>query len=189
MIETLNNIVTIVRFFEQHLVATFPNISQADIDGLTASEFPTWFRSYVHDRNNMVVDQLLHHLAWGPKKKVETWPIYFVNGFKFHTEEWTVNKKTINSGVCVEGDDEEDEHYYYGVLKEILRLEYPGEPIKQLVLFNCEWFDSVINRGMKVNKEYDIVEVHRSRRYSKYMTLSYLQQMRFKCTTCLTQNT
>ncbi|XP_057418581.1 uncharacterized protein LOC130712785 [Lotus japonicus] len=92
--------------FEQHLEASFPNISRADIDGRIASEFPTWFRSYVHDRNNMVDDQLLHHLAWGPNRKVETWPIYFVNGFKFHTKEWSVNKKTINSRVCVEGDDE-----------------------------------------------------------------------------------
>ncbi|XP_057439916.1 uncharacterized protein LOC130731673 [Lotus japonicus] len=33
--------------FEQHLEASFPNISQADIDGRIASEFPTWFRSYV----------------------------------------------------------------------------------------------------------------------------------------------
>lgn len=117
----------------------------------------------------MVDNQLLHHLAWGPKRKVQTWPIYFVNGFKFHTEEWSVNKKTINCGVCVKADNErEHQHYYYGILKEIIQLEYPGDPIKQLVLFNCEWFDAVINRGVKVKKEYDIVEVHRARRYSKY---------------------
>ncbi|XP_057415192.1 uncharacterized protein LOC130710056 [Lotus japonicus] len=86
----------------------------------------------VHDINNMVDDQLLLHLAWGPKRKVETWPIYFVNGFKFHTKEWSVNKKTINSGVCVQGDDEEHEHYYYGTLKEIMQLQYPGSDLNSI---------------------------------------------------------
>lgn len=111
----------------------------------------------------------LHHLAYGPKRKVHTWPIYFVNGFKFHTEEWSVGKKTINCGLCVKGDDEGvEENYYYGIVKEILQVEYLGEPTKQLVLFNCEWFDIVANNGMKIQHQYGIVEVHRRRRYSKY---------------------
>ena len=40
--------------------------------------------------------------------------------------------------------------------------------MKQVVLFNCEWFDTVLNRGMKVLKDYGIVEIRHSRRYSRY---------------------
>lgn len=40
--------------------------------------------------------------------------------------------------------------------------------MKQLVLFNCEWFDAVMNRGVKIHKQYGIVEVRHTRRYSKY---------------------
>lgn len=111
----------------------------------------------------------MHDLAWGPKRKVHTWPTYFVNHYKFHTEKWSVGKKTINSGVCVKGSDQGDEEsYYYGILKEIVQLEYPGHPMKRLVLFNCEWFDIVMNRGMKVHKQYGIVEIRHTRRYARF---------------------
>ena len=62
----------------------------------------------------------------------------------------------------------DDEKYYYGIVKEIMQVEYSGEPTKQLVLFNSEWFDNTINHGMKVQPQYDIVEVHCCRRYSNF---------------------
>jgi len=70
----------------------------------------------------MVESQLLHDLAWGPRKKVVTWPIYFVNGFKFHIEEWSIGKQIVNYGVCVKGDDHsrDEENYYDGIIKEIM---------------------------------------------------------------------
>jgi len=83
---------------------------------------------------------------------VHSWPIYFVNGFKFHTEEWSIGKKTKNCGVSVKGDSEGDNNYYYGIIKEILQVEYPGEPTKQLVLFNYKWFDVVVNCDVKIHK-------------------------------------
>ena len=49
-----------------------------------------------------------------------------------------------------------------------MEIEYPGDPLKQLVLFNCEWFDATLNRGVKIHKQYGIVEVCHTRRYSKY---------------------
>ena len=70
-----------------------------------------------------------------------------MNGFKFHTEEWSIGKNTINCGLCVKDDDEK---YYYGIVREIMQVEYSREPTKQLVLFKCEWFDNTINHGIKV---------------------------------------
>ena len=49
-----------------------------------------------------------------------------------------------------------------------MQLEYIGEPRKQLALFNYQWFDIERNRGVKVHKEYDIVEVHHRKRYLNY---------------------
>jgi len=49
-----------------------------------------------------------------------------------------------------------------------LQLEYIGEPRKQLVLFNCQWFDFERNRVVKVHKECDIVELHHHKRYLNY---------------------
>jgi len=47
-----------------------------------------------------------------------------VNGFKFHTEEWSIGKNTINCGLCVKDDDEK---YYYGIVREIMQVEYSRE--------------------------------------------------------------
>ena len=69
----------------------------------------------------MVHNQYLHDLVWGPKRKVHTWPTYFVNRYKFYTEEWNVGKKTINSRVCIKSSDQGDEEsYYYSIVKEIV---------------------------------------------------------------------
>ena len=123
----------------------------------------------MHNPQSQVNNQYFHDLAWGPKRKVLTWQTYFVNRYKFHTDEWSCYKKTINSGVCVKGSQQAtDQLYYYGIIKEIIQLEYTGHPMKQVVLFNCEWFDTVLNRGMKVHKDYGIVEIRHNRRYPRY---------------------
>ena len=62
-----------------------------------------------------------------------------------------------------------------------MQLEYPKELSNQIVLFNCEWFDVVLNRGVKIQKQYDIVEV-RQQDGILNMIHSYLQLMLFKCT-------
>ena len=69
----------------------------------------------------------LHDLAWGPMRVVQTWPICDVNGYRFHTNSWSEGRKTDNSGVSVKGTAESiDETIYYGILQEIIQLEYPG---------------------------------------------------------------
>ncbi|WMV09053.1 hypothetical protein MTR67_002438 [Solanum verrucosum] len=64
---------------------------------------------------------------------------YFINGYTFHTEEWSKGKKTNNSGVWVKGEGDID---YYGVLQEIIEFEYVvGWPKKKLVIFRCKCYD------------------------------------------------
>ncbi|KAM3238413.1 hypothetical protein P3L10_013444 [Capsicum annuum] len=59
-------------------------------------------------------------------RKAKSWPIYFVNGYKFHTSSWGEGKSTYNSGVCVSGIGQDGiTSEYYGVLKEIIKLEWP----------------------------------------------------------------
>ncbi|KAF3681912.1 Ribulose-phosphate 3-epimerase, chloroplastic [Capsicum annuum] len=58
---------------------------------------------------------------------------YTVNRFKFSTKEQSRTRKTNNSGVWVKGDDDAD---YFGIIHEILELEYAGFPIKKLSSFD-----------------------------------------------------
>jgi hypothetical protein len=47
----------------------------------------------------------------------------------------------INNGVCIKGEwaGEDTVHDYYGVLEEVVELEYEGH--NKVVLFKCHWFN------------------------------------------------
>ncbi|XP_050222364.1 uncharacterized protein LOC126672458 [Mercurialis annua] len=57
---------------------------------------------------------------------------------------------------------------FYGVLKDIIELEYPALPMKTTVLFKCEWFDPAHNSGTISNKKYNMVDINNRKRYNKY---------------------
>ena len=112
----------------------------------------------------------LQQIAEGPLNIVQPFSGYKVHGIRFHTRARSARKKTYSCGVLVKGttsgaaggDD------YYGVLEEVLRVEYPGEPIKRCVLFRCEWFDPSQRRGTRYSKINYTFEVNHQRKYRKY---------------------
>ena len=57
---------------------------------------------------------------------------YKVHGIRFHTRARSVHKKAYSCGVLVKGTTLGNSGVvdYYGVLEEVFRVEYPGEPIK-----------------------------------------------------------
>jgi len=111
----------------------------------------------------------LTQLAAKPNRYVSTWTAYRVIGFKFHTKARSVGKRIYNCGVGICGTREGDiENDYYGVLKDIVQIEYVGKPLKRCVLFSYQWFDPTLNRGTRSHKLSKLIEVHRTRRYRKY---------------------
>ncbi|KAK6803440.1 hypothetical protein RDI58_001224 [Solanum bulbocastanum] len=131
--------------------------------------FITWYTNWVYNSKNAATfDQFFKDISWGPIT-VHTMHQYNVNGFKFATEKYSKNKKTNNSGVWVKGDDgnQNENVDYFGVLHEILELEYSGWPIKRIVLFQCKWFDPT-SRGTREFKQHNIIEVKHTRKYEAY---------------------
>ncbi len=123
----------------------------------------------MNDVRNTITNRFLWDVACGPSRRVESWPVYFINGYKFHISDWGRDKATFNSGVCIRtSGSSEVECDFYGVLEEIIQLEYPGWPHKKVVLFKCAWFDPTPNRGIRVHQQYGIVEVRDGRRYGKF---------------------
>jgi len=112
----------------------------------------------------------LKDISWGHGLQVTTMSKYVVNGYKFHTEDCSKNKNSNNSGVWVQGGDgnQVGDIDYYGVVKEILQLEYTGWPYKKLILFRCKWFDPNPTRGTRVHNQYNIIEVNHTREYDRY---------------------
>ncbi|KAL0387517.1 UNVERIFIED_CONTAM: hypothetical protein Sradi_2633500 [Sesamum radiatum] len=83
------------------------------------------------------VDDVIRKLANGLSRRVSCYKGYFVNEFKFHTVEYTQSKATTNYGVCVLGSAySECEVDYYGLLEEIVELEYYGLE-RGIILFKC----------------------------------------------------
>ena len=48
-------------------------------------------------------------------------PVYFVNGYKFHSECHGSRRSTMNCGVCISDSNFGD---YFGHIKEIIQVKY-----------------------------------------------------------------
>ena len=117
----------------------------------------------------MVPNEFIRDLASGPLRSVKSVPIYYVNGYKFHTRKYGINKSTFNSGVCIKGSNyNETSHDFFGIIEEILIIEYPRLPIKKTALFKCEWFDPTSTTGTKIHQRYNIVEVNQKKKLNLY---------------------
>ena len=113
---------------------------------------------------NPIENNFISDVAKGPLRTVKSYSVYFINGFKYHTQSHGNNRATTNSGVCIKGELMD----YYGKITEILEIEYPALPIKHCVLFKCEWFDPTPNVGIKVNCAYNLVKINQRRRLANF---------------------
>src|SRR5690606_16804271 len=64
--------------------------------------------------------------------------------------------------ICVKGETD-----FYGILLEIIEVEFPGLLKLKCVLCKCEWFDPVVNKGVRSNK-FGVVDVNGGQRYNKF---------------------
>lgn len=80
-------------------------------------------------------------LSRGPSQSVCCFNGYVVNGYRFRVECHDKGFRTQNCGVVVSGDigSEMGNIDYYGILTEIIELQYLGG--RRVVLFRCKWFD------------------------------------------------
>ncbi|CAH9124267.1 unnamed protein product, partial [Cuscuta epithymum] len=151
-----------IEIYENLLKELNPDISEERLAVQVEEHFASWFETYA--RNNDIGNTYLHDLSRRPLAIVKSYPVYFINGYKFHTESYGLNKSTMNYGVCITGAYGD----YYGKLQEILEVEYPALPLKRTVLFKCEWYDPTPNIGVKVHKQYNLVELNQRRRFNKF---------------------
>ena len=81
----------------------------------------------LHTSNGINSNELMWSLASGPSIQVKSWHTYKVNRYKFQTLEYGDRKGTMNSGVCVRGSNYgNDESDFYGILEEVIELDYPN---------------------------------------------------------------
>ncbi|XP_013624419.1 PREDICTED: uncharacterized protein LOC106330509 [Brassica oleracea var. oleracea] len=56
---------------------------------------------------------------------------------------------------------------YYGLIQEIMTVEYHGDVGLKVMVFKCSWFDTTENRGMRIHP-FGLVDVSPRSQYAKY---------------------
>ncbi|XP_010466661.1 PREDICTED: uncharacterized protein LOC104746827 isoform X1 [Camelina sativa] len=118
----------------------------------------------------------LRWLAFGPRHIAQTYKGYIINGNRFDTED--VKRKTQNSGVTYEAfsmcrsSARDNRHQadivsYYGVIKEIILLDYH---MFQIPIFKCIWANK--GKGVKEEDGFTLVNLHLSQ--SAYLKYPYI---------------
>ncbi|XP_071735372.1 uncharacterized protein [Rutidosis leptorrhynchoides] len=133
-----------------------------DIQHLHSQEFEEWLSDYVDEdmtsRDNRITSDI-ETLANGPSEVVKKYKGYIINGFRFHIKDVEKNRTTQNSGVILQAltssfssardnDPIVGDVTYYGVLKDIIELQYGDE--KKVVLFHCDWISNPVRKDWKV---------------------------------------
>ncbi|CAA7027376.1 unnamed protein product [Microthlaspi erraticum] len=167
------------RLFDASLIAAHPGMRENELIELGEKTYASWLKKHVEDTwNDNAYPKWLMSLVHGPLVQVTSWPMYFCRGYIFHTYDHGKDKKNANYGVCVKGTSSSGsggEPGFYGVLREILELHYSGPPDLKLVVFKCDWYDSTIGRGVRINKS-GIIDINEKWRYGKYDPFVFASQ-------------
>lgn len=98
--------------------------------------------------NEEEISDGLKDLAQGPHEVGKRYKGFVINGFSFHIREVEKKRKYQNSGVVTtatttsfssarDNNPISGDVTYYGILNDIIELEYPGS--NKIVLFKCDW--------------------------------------------------
>ncbi|KAL0401997.1 UNVERIFIED_CONTAM: hypothetical protein Slati_4229600 [Sesamum latifolium] len=144
IIETyiLTNCEVVTPYYESFLNELYEHYHSDDpmIEELVATQFKDWVKCRIS----------------GPSAEVTTFQCYFINGYNFHTERYSVGKSTFNCRVCVKSSSYTNtDSDLYGILEEVIQIDYPLIPNMQIV------------RGMKVHPRYHLVDVNFKKVYQK----------------------
>jgi hypothetical protein len=94
---------------------------------------------------------------------------YIINGYRFHISETAEGWTSDNHSVCVKsGENVNSSVDYYGVLNEVIEVQFPSKSVLSVVLFKYDWFDPTPNRGTRVHPQYKLVDVNSNRSDPKF---------------------
>lgn len=106
-----------------------------------------------------VVNDDLYSLSQGPLERYSSYQSCVANGVRFRCKNYDDTLRTQCSGVCTEGDHDDNNIIYYGVLVEILELSFLFE--RKVFLFRCKWYNSD-PKGRSVFVENNLISINTS---------------------------
>ncbi|GJZ44342.1 reverse transcriptase domain-containing protein [Tanacetum coccineum] len=138
-------------------------------------QFTYWLQQRVNDCQE---SSEIRVLSRGPLS-MNRYSGCMVNGYRFHTKIREIDRKTQDSGIVVKGEYGEDIIDYYGILQEVLEVEYLGEN-KRVLVFKCDWFKVGDKKGLQVDRESAAISINMSRKWFKdqpYILASQAKQV------------
>jgi hypothetical protein len=132
-----------------------------DIEKNHEANFERWFHKCLYNSKRSADNESsgLYDLACGPDRHIRSYRGCIVNGVRYHTKEYAETRTTQNSGIFVSGDDGNSVTEYYGELKNILELHYPGQ--NRVYLFDCDWWDTGSAAGLRMEQGFTFVNTSR----------------------------
>ncbi|KAL3638401.1 hypothetical protein CASFOL_017772 [Castilleja foliolosa] len=123
-------------------------------------KFPAWFKEHIislYNADQSGLNESLYSLACAPSRCIKKFSGCIVNGVRFLTKDRDSRRKTQNSGVVVDVNHGDNTIAFYGVLDDIIQLDYVRD--KRVILFKCDWFDLGRKKLTRIKKEGNIVSV------------------------------
>ena len=112
----------------------------------------------LHQERNVEATLDLWALANGPScLETNYYSGCMVNEVRFHTKDREIRRRTQNSGLMVEGEHKGKVMEYYGFLSSVVELTYLGD--RKVILFKCEWYDTVNRKNVKHDKHFTSIDV------------------------------
>lgn len=127
--------------------------SNANLLQRQQKHFPKWFKermiSLRHKRSIAATNEL-YALACGPDLRVRSYSGCDVNGVRYHTFDRDNRLTTQNNGIVVVGEHDYKEIEFYGVLVDVLELQYLFQ--NEVILFVCVSGLTQMLKGKKFKK-------------------------------------
>ncbi|KAL3644293.1 hypothetical protein CASFOL_012225 [Castilleja foliolosa] len=123
-------------------------------------KFPEWFKKHIiglYNADPSGRNESLYSLACAPSRCIKKFSGCIVNGVRFLTKDRDSRRKTQNSGVVVDANHGDNTIAFYGVLDDIIQLDYVRD--RRVILFKCDWFDLGRKKLTRIKKEGNIVSV------------------------------
>ncbi|XP_033146851.1 uncharacterized protein LOC117133895 [Brassica rapa] len=115
----------------------------------------------VINENYFVFDDWIREFVQGPNYVVKSYPKFCTRGYAFTRKGHS--KTTYDAGVSSSSGDD----VYYGNIKEILEIQFPGMVGLRCVVFYCDWYDTTPDRGVKIDA-FGVTSVHSRRKLQYY---------------------
>ncbi|XP_060209378.1 uncharacterized protein LOC132636500 [Lycium barbarum] len=125
-------------------------------------QFPLWFKRKIlklYNKDKSMSIKKLYPLAMESDVRGRKHTGYVINGVRYLIQRRDELRKSQNCGIVVAGYHENELIDFYGIITDIIELEYVDE--NRVFLFKCKWFDLRKKTGMQKDKHFTSICVKR----------------------------